>query len=94
METIKICDYGMITHMSLDKEHIAKYSGVFVCEGMPIHGKKFFKEESVRVIDFMAGCYGKSVATYYLDEEDSQLFDSIKSLISHYQIQQLKIKYI
>jgi hypothetical protein len=81
---VSVRDYRMIMHMNLTKKHLSKHAGIFVCEGMPLHDKKFIKESSVKVIDFMAGKFGKSEETFYLNEKDSPMFNSLEALVIHY----------
>jgi hypothetical protein len=81
-EEIKIKEYGILSHMNMTKSHISKYSGIFECEGKPLHGKKFFHESETEMKGFME--YGKTTSLFYLDEPDSQSFKTIKELISHY----------
>ena len=81
---VSVRDFRMIMHMNMAKKHLSKHIGTFVCEGMALHDKEFIKEASVKVIDFMAGKYGKSESTFYLNEKDSPMFDTIEALVSHY----------
>lgn len=84
LENIIISDYRMAIHMNCGKEHLSKHIGTFKCEGLPLHLKEFCCESSVRVIDFMAGKYGKSKSLYYLNESNSPMFDTLKALVEHY----------
>lgn len=81
-EEIKVKEYGMLSHMSMEKVHISKYSGIFECEGKPLHGKKFFHESETEMKGFME--YGKTTSLFYLDEPNSKSFKTIKGLVSHY----------
>ena len=81
---VSVRDYRMVMHLNMTKKRLSKHAGTFVCEGMPLHDKEFIKEGSVNVIDSMTGKYGKSESTFYLNEKDSPMFDSIEALVSHY----------
>ena len=81
-EEIKVKEYRMLSHMNMTKAHISKYSGIFECEGKPLHGKKFFHESETEMKGFME--YGKTTSLFYLDEPNSKSFKTIKELVSHY----------
>lgn len=81
-EEIKVKEYGMLSHMSMEKVHISKYSGIFECEGKPLHGKKFFHESETEMKGFME--YGKTTSLFYLAEPNSKTFKTIKALVSFY----------
>jgi len=81
---IKIKNYQMITHLNMGTKHLSKHSGTFVCEGLPLHGKSFIQESSIRVFNAMAGKYGKSETVFYLNEKDSPIFDTIEKMVEHY----------
>lgn len=83
LEDIKIKDYGMISHMSMEKKHIAKYSGIFECEGLSLHNKTFYKEVYTKVKK--DGTFGKSKQIFYDDELNSPIFTTLKELIKHYE---------
>lgn len=82
LEKIVIKDYQMVSHLSMTKVHRSKYSGIFECEGLPIHGKKCYQEIEVRVKKF--GGFGKTTSIFYLDSPASPIFDSIKDLVNYY----------
>jgi hypothetical protein len=77
-------DFRETLHVNLTKRHLSKHVGRFDCEGMPLHDREIIEESCVRVIDFMAGKYGKSESTFYLNEKGSPMFDTIEALVSHY----------
>ena len=81
-EEIRVKDYRMICHMNMTKSHHSKYSGVFECEGKPLHGKKFFHESETEMKCFMES--GKTTTLFYLDEPNSKSFKTIKALVSFY----------
>ena len=81
-EEIKVKEYRMLSHMNMTKAHISKYSGIFECEGNPLHGKKFYHESETEMKGFME--YGKTTSLFYLDEPKSKTFKTIKGLVSHY----------
>lgn len=82
IEEIKVKEYGMICHLNMNKVHRSKYSGVFECEGNPLHGKKFFQESDTEMKGFMQ--YGKTTNLFYLDEPNSKPFRTMKALVSFY----------
>ena len=82
LEEIKVKEYGMLSHMNMTKVHRSKYSGIFECEGKPLHGKKFFHESETEMKGFMK--YGKTTSLFYLDEPNSKSFKTIKGLVAHY----------
>ena len=47
LEDIKIKGWGMVSHMSMDKEHLSKYQGTFECEGF-LSEKIVVRESSVK----------------------------------------------
>jgi hypothetical protein len=79
---INVKEYRMLSHLSMTKAHISKYSGVFECEGKPLHGKKFFRESETEMKGFME--YGKTTSIFYLDEPNSKSFKTITGLVAHY----------
>ena len=81
-EGIKIKDCVLICHMNMAKVHKSKYSGIFDCEGKPLHGKKLFYESETEIKGFME--YGKTTSLFYLNEPNSKTFKTIKGLVSHY----------
>jgi hypothetical protein len=81
-QKVQIKEYSMLCSMSLEKEHRAKHWGVFVCEGLPLHGKKFYHESYTKVIRFME--FGKTKSLFYLDEPNSKAFKSMAELIKFY----------
>lgn len=81
---IMIKNLHMVSHINMTTEHLSKKVGSFECEGKPLHGKGFTVESKTKVLDFMAGKYGKSKSTYYLNEPGSPMFDTIEELVYHY----------
>ena len=82
LEETRIKDYMLIGHISMEKVHRSKHSGIFECEGTPLHGKKFFQETDTEMKGFMQ--YGKTTSIFYLDEPHSKSFKTMKALVSFY----------
>lgn len=79
MYDVKARNYSMVSHLALEDEHLGKYKGIFVCKGHPLHDKEFFKETHTATVDNkQSKCY------YYLNEEESPVFDSIDRMMDHY----------
>ena len=79
---IKVRDYQMIIHLTMDKVARAKYSGIFVCEGKPLDGKKFFQESDTEIKGLMT--YAKTTSLFYLDEPNSKSFRTMEALVRFY----------
>jgi hypothetical protein len=81
---VEIKDFVNINHINLRKVHLSQKAGVIYCPNLPLHGKHVIKESSTVVIDFMAGKYGKTTEAWYLNQKDSQIFDTFDELVKHY----------
>ena len=79
---IEVRDYQMVFHLTMAKVVCEKYSGVFVCEGKPLDGKKFFHELHTKIKGFMK--YGKTTSLFYLDEPNSKSFRTMDALVRFY----------
>lgn len=84
LKAVSVRDYQMIMHVNMDYTSISKYVGTFECEGKPLHGKQFCKETTVQIIDFMMGEFGEEESVFYLNEDNSKMFDTIEELVLHY----------
>lgn len=78
---IKIVDYGMKMHMSMDKEHAAKYCGTIQAPGHIFNGKTFCKETVTPKRGFME--FGKPKNTFYIEGEKED-FKNIQAFLDHY----------
>lgn len=78
---IIVKDYQLVSHLNMAKVHKSVYSGVFECEGKPLHGKKFIQETNVEVKGFME--YGDTTSIFYLEGEDI-FFESGEEMVKHY----------
>ena len=81
-EKIKIKEYGMISHLNMRMFHKSLYSGIFDCEELPLHNKKFIHESQTEIKGFMK--YGKTTSIFYLNEPKSKTFKTINDLVSHF----------
>ena len=41
-------DYQLVSHLNMAKVHRSVHSGIFECEGKPLHGKKFIPRNKCR----------------------------------------------
>lgn len=73
----------MVVHLNMDKEHVLKHTGVFECEGQPLHGKTFVLEQ--RTPRAGIGEYKETEKKFYLSEPGSPSFPSMKELVKFYQ---------
>ena len=55
-------DYQLVSHLNMAKVHRSVHSGIFECEGKPLHGKKFIQETNVEVKGFME--YGDTTSIF------------------------------
>ena len=74
-------DYQLVSHLNMAKVHRSVHSGIFECEGKPLHGKKFIQETNVEVKGFME--YGDTTSIFYLEGEET-FFESGEKLIKYY----------
>ena len=82
LQEIKVIDWQMLIHMNMGKLHRSKHSGVFDCEGNPLHGKKFIQESDTEMNGY-AKC-GRTTYAYYLDEPNSKMFKTLKAMVKYY----------
>lgn len=74
-------DYQLVSHLNMAKVHRSVHSGIFECEGKPLHGKKFIQETNVEVKGFME--YGDTTSIFHLEGEET-FFESGEKLVKYY----------
>lgn len=62
---MKIINFGMVSHMALNNEHLLKQVGTIECNGNILHGKKIVVETCTK--KSKTGEFGKSTQLVYLD---------------------------
>lgn len=83
----RVCKYSggqCILHMAFERKHLAKYTYTIHCFGHELDGKQIIKESSTSISKI--GNFGKSKSTFYLNEINSPMFDTIKDFENHYKL--------
>lgn len=78
----KVKDYQMMMHIASDKKHSSISKGIISWHGNAIDGKKLVVE--THTPKKKNGDFGNSDVSYYLDEPNSPIFDSITKFYKSY----------
>lgn len=84
LEDVKIKNWGMVSHMSMEKEHLSKYQGTFECEGY-LSEKTVVRESRVKKKDKYGEFSEKSKEKnmWYVPGEPLT-FKTVQELVLHY----------
>jgi hypothetical protein len=83
LEDVKIKGWGMVSHMSMEKEHLSKYQGTFECEGY-LSEKTVVRESSVKKDKYGEfSDKSKEKNMWYLPGEPLT-FKTVQELVLHY----------
>jgi hypothetical protein len=83
LKDIKIKEWQMVSHMSMEKQHLSKYQGKIECEGN-LNGKALVREVSVwkdKNGEFSESSKEKSM--WYIPGE-KPTFKTVQELVLHY----------
>lgn len=79
---MKVKNFSLVSHMTLSNQGIRVDAGEIVWPENILHGK-FIRREVVTPRTKHNG-WGKGKASFYLDEPDSPIFETVEKFIEHY----------